>query len=94
MSVQPGGDVRVVMAFADDDQARTNAASRAALAAGPAPGQGGDFSDRFSVASATAEGDLVTLDLAPQQGAYVFSDLSTRAGAVRDLLTGDRQASW
>jgi hypothetical protein len=77
MSVQPGGDVRAVMAFADDEQARTNADSRAVLAAGPAPGQGGDFSDRFSVESATADGDLVTLDLAPTSGSYVFSDLSS-----------------
>ncbi|MFC6342457.1 hypothetical protein ACFP8W_10755, partial [Nocardioides hankookensis] len=54
-----------------------NAASRAVLAAGPAPGQGGDFSDRFSVASASAEGDLVTLDLVPRSGEYVFSDLAS-----------------
>ncbi|MFC7493196.1 MULTISPECIES: hypothetical protein [unclassified Nocardioides] len=77
MSVQPGGDVRVVMGFADDDQAQTNADTRATLAAGPAPGQGGDFSDRFTVESTTADGDLVTLDLAPVDGSYVFSDLST-----------------
>ena len=55
MSVQPGGDVRVVMSFENDDQARTNADTRAALAPGPAPGQGGDFSDRFPVDSVTAE---------------------------------------
>jgi hypothetical protein len=77
MSVQPGGHVLVVMGFESDDQARTNADSRAALAAGPAPGQGGDFADRFAVASATADGDLVRLDLAPKDGAYVLSDLSS-----------------
>jgi hypothetical protein len=77
MSVQPGGGVRVVMGFADHDQAETNAATRATLAAGPAPGQGGDFSDRFTVESATADGDLVTLDLAPRDGSYVLSDLAT-----------------
>ena len=77
MSVQPGGHVRVVLGFEDGEQARTNADSRAALASGPAPGQGGDFSDRFSVESATADGDLVTLDLKPRSGTYVFSDLST-----------------
>lgn len=77
LSAQPGGDVRAVMAFADGGQARANADSRATLAAGPAPGQGGDFSERFSVESATAEGDLVTLDLRPREGAYVFSDLSS-----------------
>ena len=77
MSAQPGGAVRVVMAFASDGQARTNATSRAVLAAGPAPGQGGDFSDRFSVASVTAEGDLVTLALEPTSRSYVLSDLSS-----------------
>ncbi|MEP9363438.1 hypothetical protein ABLE68_10780 [Nocardioides sp. CN2-186] len=77
MSVQPGGHVRVVLAFENADQARTNADSRAQLASGPAPGQGGDFSDRFSVGSATADGDLVTLDLEPHPDNYVFSDLSS-----------------
>jgi hypothetical protein len=77
MSVQPGGHVRVVLAFDNDDQARTNADSRATLAAGPAPGQGGDFGDRFSVGSVTADGPLVTLDLKPRPDTYVFSDLSS-----------------
>ena len=77
MSVQPGGQVRVAMAFETGDQARRNADSRAALASGPAPGQGGDFADRFSVESATAEGRVVRLDLAPRRGTYVLSDLST-----------------
>lgn len=77
MSVQPAGDVRTVMAFADDDQARANADSRASLASGPAPGQGGTFADRFAVTSASAEDDLVTLELRPRDGSYVFSDLST-----------------
>lgn len=77
MSVQPDHHVRVVLSFENDDQARTNADSRAALVAGPAPGQGGDFADRFSVGSVTAEGRFVTMDLAPVEGAYVLSDLST-----------------
>ena len=77
MSVQPGGDVRVAMAFENDEQARTNADTRATLASGPAPGQGGDFGDRFSVQSATADGNVVTLDLEPTEGSYVFSDLSS-----------------
>jgi hypothetical protein len=77
MSVQPDGRVRVVMAFETEEQARTNADSRAALAVGPAPGQGGEFSDRFSVDSVSADGRLVTMELAPEDGAYVLSDLST-----------------
>ena len=77
MSAQPGGGVRVVLSFENDDQAKTNADSRSALAAGPAPGQGGDFADRFLVDSVTADGDLVTLELQPKEGAFVLSDLST-----------------
>ena len=77
MSVQPSRHVKVVMSFESEDQARTNADTRATLAAGPAPGQGGDFGDRFSVRSVTAEGDLVLMDLVPRQGAYVLSDLSS-----------------
>jgi hypothetical protein len=80
LSVQPGGGVRVALTFETDTQARANADSRAALAAGPAPGQGGDFSERFSVESVTAGGRTVVLELAPREGAYVMSDLS--AGPV------------
>ena len=77
MSVQPDRHVKVVMAFETDDQAKTNADTRLTLAKGPAPGQGGDFSDRFSVRSVTADGTLVTMDLVPRPDQYVLSDLST-----------------
>lgn len=77
MAVQPNRDVRVVLGFESDDQARVNADSRAVLARGPAPGQGGDFSDRFAVERVTAEGPLVTLLLDPMEGEYVLSDLSS-----------------
>ena len=77
MSAQPGGHVRVALGFESGDQARTNADTRSVLASGPAPGQGGDFSDRFTVGSATADGNVVTLDLEPTKGSYVLSDLST-----------------
>jgi hypothetical protein len=80
LSLQPRGGVRVALSFETDAQARANADSRAVLAAGPAPGQGGDFSERFAVESATAEGRTVVLDLDPREGAYVMSDLS--AGPV------------
>ena len=76
MSVQPEGDVRVVMSFENDEQARANARSRAALAAGPAPGQGGAFTDRVELGDVTADGNVVRMDLRPRPGAYVFSDLS------------------
>lgn len=71
------GGVRVVLGFENDEQARTNADSRAALASGAAPGQGGDFADRFTLGPVTAEGSVVTLDLQPADDyPYVFSDLS------------------
>lgn len=77
MSVQPGGGIRVVLSFENDDQARANADSRSALARGPAPGQGGDFADRFTVDEVSAEGSIVTMDLDPVEGEYVLSDLSS-----------------
>lgn len=69
-------DLRVGLGFESEEQARTNADTRAALAAGPAPGQGGAFSDRFTVDEVTADGTTVTLDLSPVAGAYPLSDLS------------------
>ena len=77
MSDEPDGSVRVSFEFASSDAARPNARTRATLAAGPAPGQGGTFGDRFRVTSATAHGRLVVLRLAPRPGASVLSDLST-----------------
>lgn len=77
MATQPGGNVTVSMAFESDDAARHDADSRAALASGPAPGQGGSFTDRFELTSATAQGSVVQLDLKPVEGRYVLSDLSS-----------------
>ena len=77
MSVQPGLHLRVAMSFESDDQARTNADTRAILAAGPAPGQGGAFPDRFALGPVEADGRVITLPLEPVEGSYVLSDLST-----------------
>ena len=77
MATQPGGDITVSMAFQSEDAARHDADSRAALASGPAPGQGGDFTDRFELTSATAQGAVVQLDLTPIEGQYVVSDLTS-----------------
>lgn len=77
MGVAEDGTIRVTMGFDDAEQARTNADTRAVLAAGPAPGQGGDFTDRFTVEEVVAEGDVVTMRLAPVDGAFVLSDLTT-----------------
>jgi hypothetical protein len=77
MSDEPDGSVRVVFEFDGSDTARTNADTRAVLARGPAPGQGGSFRERFSIDAVTAHGSLVVMRLAPRAGAYVLSDLST-----------------
>jgi hypothetical protein len=77
MAAQPGGHVRVAMSFETDDQARTNADTRAELVKGPAPGQGGDFADRFTLGAVEADGRVVTMDLKPLEGQFVLSDLST-----------------
>ncbi|WP_210503014.1 hypothetical protein [Nocardioides xinjiangensis] len=77
MGVLPGGDVRAVLQVEDADDAPRDAEARAALASGPAPGQGGDFTDRFSVEAAGAEGREVVLDLRPVAGSYVLSDLTS-----------------
>jgi hypothetical protein len=77
MSDEPDGSVRVAFEFDGSDTARTNADTRAVLARGPAPGQGGSFRERFSIGSVTAHGSLVVMRLTPRAGAYVLSDLST-----------------
>lgn len=71
------GDIRVVMQVEDEDDAAGDAESRASLAAGPAPGQGGSFTDRFSVERAAAQGREIVLDLRPAVGNYVLSDLTS-----------------
>jgi hypothetical protein len=63
--------------FDGSDTARSNADSRATLARGPAPGQGGTFGKRFTVDAVTAHGSVVTMTLTPKPDAAVLSDLST-----------------
>jgi hypothetical protein len=77
LAAQPDGEVLAVMAFETEDQARTNADTRAELASGPAPGQGGDFAERFTLGDVVADDSLVTMHLEPVEGAFVLSDLSS-----------------
>ena len=77
MGLVAGGDLRAVMQVEDADDAPDDADARAQLATGPAPGQGGDFGDRFSVQDASSEGREVILDLQPESGQYVLSDLTS-----------------
>ena len=75
LGAEPHDGVRAVLAFESHDQAVTNADSRAKLAAGPAPGQGGDFTDRFRLGKVKADGDVVTMALHPTPNASILSDL-------------------
>lgn len=77
MGLLPDGELRVALGFETEDQARTNADSRAELLAGPAPGQGGSFPDRFSVERVEADGTVVTMRLDPVEGTFPLSDLSS-----------------
>lgn len=77
MSDEPDGSVRIAFQFDSSATARSNADTRATLARGPAPGQGGSFPQRFTVDSVTAHGSLVVIRGTPRRGAYVLSDLST-----------------
>ena len=66
------------MSFENDDQARTNADTRAALAVGPGAGPGRRLRATGSGwAGSTAEGEVVTMELDPVEGSYVLSDLSS-----------------
>ncbi len=77
MGLLAGGDLRTVMEVEDPDDAPGDADARARLAAGPAPGQGGDFGDRFSVEDAGSRGRAITLELRPRDAGYVLSDLTS-----------------
>ena len=77
LAARPDGDVLAAMSFESEDQARANADSRAELASGAAPGQGGGFADRFTLGEVKADGTVVTMELAPVEGASVLSDLSS-----------------
>lgn len=73
---QSGDDVRVAMAFEEDDQARADADVRSRLAVGEAPGHGGTFPERFKLGRVVADGKVLTMDLAPVDGSFVVSELS------------------
>ncbi|TWG92502.1 hypothetical protein L615_007000000130 [Nocardioides sp. J9] len=77
MAARADGDVRVALVLDTDEQARADADSRSRLAAGPAPGQGGTFPERFELGRVTADGTLVTMDLTPVDGSPVISDLTS-----------------
>lgn len=69
--------LRVGMHFESSDQASDNLRPRTALAGGEAVGQGGAFSERFTIGLAKADGAEVVLDLEPVDAEQaLLSDLS------------------
>lgn len=77
IAAQPGGDVRVAFVLDSEDQARTDADTRSRLAAGPAPGQGGTFPERFTLGKVAAQERVVTMELSPVEDWLVLSDLNS-----------------
>ncbi len=71
MAQQADGAVEVGLLFEDDARAEDDLQPRTDLAAGPAPGQGGAFTDRFTVADAVTDGALVHLTLTPVDGPFL-----------------------
>ena len=72
------GTLDVVMRFTDAALAADQLVVRAALTTGDAPAQGGTWEERFTMASAAADGPTVTLRLrAPTRDAQLLSDLGT-----------------
>lgn len=77
MGLMASDDLRVAMSFETESQARADADARSELASGAAPGQGGEFAERFRLGDVTASGHVVQLEMEPVRGSYAFSDLST-----------------
>jgi hypothetical protein len=71
---EPGGSLEFVMGFETEEQADADLQPRTDLASGPAPGQGGAFTDRFELTSSTAQGAVVTMRARPV-GSQVLADL-------------------
>jgi hypothetical protein len=84
MGLAPAGDAGlrraplvVAMRFDDTGGVAAEAERRAALAIGEAPGQGGTYGSRFSVAAAEQRGGDVVLRLRPREAdAQLLSDLN------------------
>jgi hypothetical protein len=66
----------LAMRFGSAEQAQRDLQARRVLATGAAPGQGGSFEERFTVADAAVTGRVITLRLEPAHGqARLLSDL-------------------
>jgi hypothetical protein len=61
-----GESATVAMWFDSEEDADHDLQPRTDLARGPAPGQGGDFSERFTVEQSEVDGRLVTMSIEPR----------------------------
>ena len=61
-----GESATIAMFFDSEADADADLQPRTDLARGPAPGQGGEFTDRFTVEESRAEGQVVTMTVEPQ----------------------------
>jgi len=78
MAQQDDRSLVIGLHFETSDQASANLQPRVDLASGDAPGQGGSFPDRFTLASGTAHDQDVVLTTKPTgRSASVLSDLSS-----------------
>ena len=77
MAQQADRSLVVGMHFESSDQASSNLQPRVDLASGEAPGQGGTFDERFSIASAEADDQDVVLTLEPRSYDPLLSDISS-----------------
>lgn len=68
LAQQSDSTLKVGMVFANEDQASEELQPRTDLASGPAPGQGGTFSERFRVTESVAEGRVIRMTLDPAKG--------------------------
>jgi hypothetical protein len=75
MARQAGDRVVVAMNYETEEQAGEDLQARVDLASGDAPGQGGSFTDRFTVTDGRSTGRLVVLTLRAQPGADLLGDL-------------------
>jgi hypothetical protein len=76
LSLDAGEALTLAMHFASAEEAEGDLQARRALATGAAPGQGGSFEERFTVADAAVDDRVVTLRLEPVHSqARLLSDL-------------------
>lgn len=69
-----GDGATIAMWFDSEADAEADLQPRTDLARGPAPGQGGDFTDRFTITESRADGRLITMRVRAETASFM-SDL-------------------